>query len=57
MAALVRDAVGQWIAADDQAPERTRRIERAFKVVGRFRSGRGDIAEAHDRYLDEAFTE
>jgi len=57
VAALVREAVGQWIAADDQAPERTRRIERAFKVVGRFRSGRGDIAEAHDRYLDEAFTE
>jgi len=57
VAALVRDAVGQWIAADDRAPERARQIERALGVVGRFHSGRGDIAEAHDRYLDEAFRE
>ena len=57
VAALVRDAVGQWIAADERAPEQVRQIERALGVVGRFHSGRGDIAEAHDRYLDEEFSE
>jgi len=57
VAALVRDAVGQWIAADERADARAGQIERALGVIGRFHSGRGDIAEAHDRYLDEALGE
>lgn len=29
--------------------------DRAFSAVGRFRSGRTDIARNHDRYLADAF--
>ena len=51
VAALVREAVDEWIARD----ERAGRVERALATVGQFRSGLGDLAENHDRYLtDEA---
>ena len=51
VAALVREAVDEWIARD----ERVGRAERALGVVGQFRSGLGDLAENHDRHLtDEA---
>ena len=52
IAALTRDAIEAWIAAD----ERERRIDRALSAVGGFHSGLGDLAENHDRYLDEAMT-
>lgn len=55
VAALVRDAVGQWIDAGDRTRERSQTVERALIVVGRFHSGRRDISENHDRYLDEAY--
>ena len=48
MAALVRDAVAAWLHDD----ERRTRIDRALAAVGGFHSGRHDIAEEHDRYLD-----
>ena len=35
--------------------ERRRRWERARAVVGRFASGKREVAEKHDRYLAEAF--
>jgi hypothetical protein len=51
VAALVREAVDEWIARD----EHDGRVERALASVGQFRSGLGDLAENHDRYLtDEA---
>jgi hypothetical protein len=49
IAALVREAVDAWVAAD----VRRRRIDRAVAAIGGFRSGLGDLAENHDRYLDE----
>ncbi|MEX2546944.1 MAG: CopG family transcriptional regulator [Chloroflexota bacterium] len=49
VAAIVRDAVDAWIADD----ERGRRVDRALAAVGGFHSGLGDLAENHDRYLDE----
>ena len=52
IAALTRDAIEAWIAAD----ERQRRIDRALAAVGGFHSGLGDLAENHDRYLDAQMT-
>ncbi|MGD0320796.1 MAG: CopG family transcriptional regulator [Acidimicrobiales bacterium] len=51
VASLVRDAVDSSLA-DDQ---RDRLRERATAVVGRFHSGRSDVASDHDRYLEDAF--
>lgn len=54
VAELVRESVGDYLA-------RRRSIDtgelrrRAQGLKGRFRSGHGDLAEAHDRYLDDAF--
>jgi plasmid stability protein len=50
IAAVVRDAVDAWIASDAQR----RRSELALAAIGGFRSGLGDLAEHHDRYIDEA---
>ena len=49
IAAVVRDAVDAWIAADAQH----RRHELALAAIGGFHSGLGDLAEHHDRYLEE----
>jgi Arc/MetJ-type ribon-helix-helix transcriptional regulator len=50
VASLVREAVDAWLAERD----RRRRIERALASIGGFHSGLGDLAENHDRYIDEA---
>lgn len=50
VAAIVRQAVDAWIAGD----ERHRLVDRAIAAIGGFNSGLGDLAENHDRYLDEA---
>lgn len=50
VAAIVRQAVDAWIADD----ERGRLVDRALAAIGGFHSGLGDLAENHDRYLDEA---
>jgi hypothetical protein len=49
LAAIVRRAVDAWIDAN----ERNARVERALSSIGGFRSGLGDLAEDHDRYLTE----
>ena len=49
MAAIVRDAVDAWMAADDRHARR----DRALAAIGGCRSGLGDLADHHDRYLDE----
>ena len=49
VAAVVREAVDVLLAGDEQR----RRIDRALASIGGFRSGLGDLAEEHDRYLDE----
>lgn len=48
VAALVREALDAWLATD------ARRVERALATIGSYRSGLGDLAENHDRYLDES---
>jgi hypothetical protein len=49
VASLVRDAVDAWLEADARRDAR----DRAMQSIGGFRSGLGDLAEHHDRYLDE----
>jgi hypothetical protein len=47
----VRGAVELWLARR----ERSRRARRSIASLGRFRSGRSDVAERHDAYLAEAY--
>ncbi len=54
MADLVRACVSDYLARRPIA-ERAVLSRRARAVAGRFRSGCPDLAEEHDRYLDEAF--
>ena len=49
---LVRQGVDAILRGPQAEQERLRR-ERARAAAGRFRSGLGDLAEAHDRYLAE----
>ena len=50
VAAIVRDAVDAWFAADDRRLQR----DRALASIGGFHSGLGDLAERHDEFVDEA---
>jgi hypothetical protein len=52
IAALVREATQALIARCDLDADRR---ARAREVVGRYTSGRGDIAREHDRELGEIF--
>ena len=54
MAELVRDSVAEYLARR-HAPDVRELARRARSLKGRFRSGCPDLAEAHDRYLDDAF--
>lgn len=47
----MRDATDALVGDD----ERPRRIERARRPIGAYRSGRTDTAKNHDEALDEAF--
>ena len=49
VASLVRDAVDAWLEADARRDAR----DRAMQSIGGFHSGLGDLAEHHDRYVDE----
>jgi Ribbon-helix-helix protein, copG family len=50
-AALLRDALDGLLGDED----RTRRIARARRAIGGFRSGRADTSREHDAVLDDAF--
>lgn len=52
MAALIREAVDRTFGEEDELEARWRR---ALSAVGRFRGGGGNVAEDHDRYLEEAY--
>lgn len=47
----MRDAIDALVGDD----ERSRRIERARRPVGAYRSGRTNTAEKHDEALEETF--
>ena len=54
MAELVRECVAEY-PARRSAPDARELARRACDPGGRLRSGRPDLAEAHDRYLEGAF--
>ena len=54
MADLVRESVSEYLA-HEHVVDREDLKRRARLLAGRFRSGHPDLAEQHDRYLDEAF--
>jgi len=53
VAELIRRGVDMILEADGR-PEQGEMLRRA---AGRFRSSKTDIATAHDRYLDRAFSQ
>ena len=54
MADLVRESVSEYLARR-HVVDRDEIGRRALALAGRFRSRCHDLAEDHDRYLDEAF--
>lgn len=54
VATLIRESVDRYVRSagpvDDQEQRR-----RALTAVGRFHSGRSDLAAEHDRHLEEAY--
>ena len=53
MASLIRDAVDRrFLEEDVELDEGWRRF---FSALGRFHGGGGNVAEDHDRYLDEIY--
>lgn len=56
MADLVRESVSEYLARRPLV-DRPELLRRAEALAGRFRSGRPDLAEEHDRHLAEAFEE
>jgi len=53
---LVRRGVKQVLDAK-RKPSREELWERASRVIGKYRSGKSDIAQRHDDYLAEAYGE
>ena len=54
MADLVRESLSEYLARRPVA-DRDELVRRALALAGRYRSGCPDLAEEHDRHLDEAF--
>ena len=55
MAELIRNSIDDFVqnvGMVDNAEQR----RRALQVSGHYSSGRSDIAESHDEYLEEAFS-
>ena len=50
MADLIRRSVDALLSQPDSGDDDAKR-ERALSVIGRFRSGAGDLSTAHDRHL------
>lgn len=51
---VVRRYVAEGIRAK-RKPSRKELWERASKVIGKYRSGKSDVAQRHDDYLAEAY--
>jgi predicted DNA-binding protein len=51
IAALIREAIDASLSE----PELEQRHSRALAAIGRFRSGRGGIAEQHDQELERIY--
>ena len=56
IAAYVRRAVDATLATEERQPTREELWKRSLAVVGKYRDPSGEnVAEDHDRYLDEAY--
>ena len=53
MAEVIRDAIDGVIRSEARTVLEDRR-KRALDIVGKFRSGKGDVSKRHDAYLAEA---
>lgn len=51
MADLIRSSVDALLTQPDAGDDDQLKRERAANVIGRFRSGTGDLSTAHDRHL------
>jgi predicted transcriptional regulator len=56
MAAVIRQAVDMFAKLGDVSDQKEPRA-RALRAAGRFKSGVNNLAENHDDYLAEAFSE
>ena len=54
MADLIRSSVDEYLTRESPQ-SRQARYKRALSVVGKFRSGKNDIATNHDKYLADAY--
>ena len=54
VADLVRQSVAEYLIRRPTV-DRAGQVQRARGLIGRYRSGIPDLAEDHDRYLDDAF--
>lgn len=54
VADLVRESVAEYLVHHPRV-DRAERVRRARSLVGRYRSDCPDLAEHHDRHLDDAF--
>ena len=54
LAELIRQAIDSWLQPEC-AISRQERKRRALAAAGRFHSGKMDLSEAHDGYLNEAY--
>ena len=55
MAEAVRRCVEDRLTRERLEPGQADRVREALAVVGRYHSGRSDVAERHDDYLADAF--
>jgi hypothetical protein len=52
----VRRCVAERLAREDDATGTDSRVREARSVIGKYASGRPDVAERHDDYLTDAFS-
>lgn len=55
LAEAVRRSVAEHLAREQRETGRPDRVREAMSVIGRFASGRSDVAARHDAYLEDAF--
>jgi hypothetical protein len=53
VASLIRNAIDRFLLTGK--PNRAARYRQALSLAGKYEAEQPDIAENHDRYLDEAF--
>lgn len=54
VAAIAREAVERLLIENGDSTSAEGRAK-ALEIMGKFRSGRSDVAENHDHYLDEIY--